>query len=482
MKKSFFLVLLLSSCSIDYKKPTIIKPPEQFLEAGVTWSEAKPNANFDGGKWWKIYNDPYLNKLIDEFNRNNQSVISAEYAYKSALELITQARAAYFPTVNGTKAITRQTDPTNPSSNATNYISSNTSSFALTSSWQLDVFNRNKYTVGVQEATALGSKNNWIYTKLSSQTSLAQSYFGLRALDKVQKYLNLIVEKNLAGLKYEENRYKAGIDNELTYLGYKNSYQSSLQAMQNNIISRQQYQHAIAVLIGESPSSFVIEPNYETNLSSTTIPLILPSKLIERRPDVAQAENQVMQANAQIGVNKSAFFPQFNMVSTATWSNALHAGALFTMPQFIWSVGPQLSATLFDGGSRSAQVKSAEQTYLSQVAAYRNTVLSAFQSVEDQLVTIKYLNEQIKALQELVNSAQRSLKLTNNQYKQGIVDNYAVLTAEIALYNAIMGLVNTQSLEKSAEITLIKNLGGGWQQDDSKVDFRHLNKTIENLP
>lgn len=407
--------------------------------------------------------------MIEKFNRNNQSVISAEHAYKSAFALIKQAEAAYYPTINATKAITRQTEPTNPVVNTTTYITNNSNSIALTSSWQIDVFNRTKYAVGVQEAEALGSKNNWIYTKLSSQTSLAQSYFGLRALDKVQKYLDLIAQKNLAGLKYEENRYKAGVDNELTYLGYKTSYQSSLQAMQNNVIARQQYQHAIAVLVGESPSSFVIKPDYETNLNPITIPLILPSELIERRPDVAQAENQVMQANAQIGVNESAYFPQFNLVNTATWSNVLHAGPLFNMPQFVWSFGPQLTASLFDGGNRSAQVKSAKQSYLSQVANYRNTVLSAFQSVEDQLVAIKYLDEQLKIMQELLNNAERSLQITKNQYKQGIVDNYSVLTAEIALYNAIVGLVNMQSLEKSAETTLIKNLGGGWQQSNHKI-------------
>ncbi len=474
MHKRLFILLLiiLSSCKTHhYTKPTTIETQTSFLEAGIMWKEAKPNANYDRGEWWKIYNDATLNDLEEKLKANNQSIISAEKAYRSSLALITQARSSYFPTISATQGLTRQRKQVEGSSNNPSYNHTSSQSITLSSSWELDVFNQTGYTVDSSVAQAEANKDNWIYTKLSQQTSLAQYYFEMRALDIDQKMLDDITIANKAALNYAENRYKSGVDDQLDLITYQNNYHSSLQAAQNNKITRQQYQHAIAVLIGQSPSSFTLAPVYTVNFAPVYVPLMIPSQLLERRPDVAQAENLVKQANAQIGIAKSAFFPALSLGASTTWnSQNNHYGPLFSMPQLLWSVGPQLALTLFDGGANFAYLKSIKLSYESQVASYRNTVLSAFQEVEDQLVAVKYLQNQVMQLQKNADNNKKNLKLTENKYKHGIVDYYQVLTAKINYYNSVKSLSDTQSLQKSAEISLIKAIGGGWIDNQEKKD------------
>lgn len=461
---AFFLYFGCSNIQ-KYKRPEIQgKLPDKFLEQGVEWKVARPNANYDRGDWWKIYNDSELNNLMVKLNSNNQTIANAYENYMSSKALVTQARSSYFPQLTAKQNYTRQREASQ--NDPSTYTHVNGQSLVLTPSWEIDLFNQIGFNVDSSKAQAEADKDNWIYTRLAQQTSLAQYYFELAALDVQQRLLDDIVEANLAALKYAENQIKSGVTDELTFLTYKNNYQTAVQSSENNKILRQQYQHAIAVLIGENPSSFVIKPTHNVNFNFVNIPVMLPSELVERRPDVAQAENLVKQANAQLGLSKVAFFPSFSYVGSVEWSRSGKYGPIFSLPDLIWSVGPQLSATLFDGGSLLAQKKSTEHTYRAQVASYKNTVLTAFQEVEDQLVAVKSYREQIEALEKISSNYKKNLQLTKNQYKHGIVDYYQVISAKINYYNSLINVSSNQSLEKTSEISLVKALGGGWQPSD----------------
>lgn len=485
MKKGLlilFLNVFVGCNSIqEYKRADVQSGlPETFLEEGVEWKRAQPNANYDRGEWWKIYNDPALNELMDKLNNNNQTIANAFETYKSSQALVWQARSSYFPQLTATQNYTRQREAS--ATEAGKYTHVNGQSLTLTPTWEIDLFNKTGFSVDADKALAESDKDNWIYTRLAQQTSLAQYYFEIAALDVDQKLLDDIVRANFAGLKYAENQMKSGITDELTLITYKNNYHTALQNAENNRINREQYQHAIAVLIGEQPSNFVIKPMYNVKFAPVYIPLMLPSQLIERRPDVAQAENLVKQANAQLGLAKVAYFPTFSYVGSIEWSRTKKYGPIFSLPDLIWSVGPQLSATLFDGGSLLAQKKSSEHTYKAQVASYKNTVLTAFQEVEDQLIAVRSYQKQVDYLHKVAQNNKRNLYLTENQYKQGIVDYYQVISARITYYNSLKSLSDNKSLEKTSEVSLIKALGGGWQEKDleEKGEDNKNNPKVKN--
>ncbi len=464
IKYLFILLLILPSCKMrDYTRPTTVAQvdlPSTFMEEGIEWKQAKPNANYDRGQWWKIYNDDVLSSLEEKLNSNNQTIISAEQTYKSSLELVKAARASYLPQITANQSFARERVQ---ATNGSDYSHTDSQSINLNASWEIDLFNVTGYTVDSDAAQAKTDQDNWIYTRLSQQSSLAQYYFEMRALDVDQKMLDNIVDSYKASVKYSENRVKSGISDQLELISFQNSYNTAIQNAENNKITRAQYQHAIAVLIGESPTTFRIKPEYNVNFSAVYVPLMLPSTLIERRPDVARAESLVKQANANLGLAEVAYFPVFSIVGSTTWNTVNNNyGPLFSMPQLLWSVGPQLAMTLFDGGAFIYQKKAAGHTYEAQVASYRSTVLTAFQEVEDQLVAVRYLKTQVEVLKKNVDNNKQNVVFTENQYKHGIVDYYSVLTAKINYYNAVKNLSDTQSIQKSAEVTLFKVLGGGW--------------------
>jgi NodT family efflux transporter outer membrane factor (OMF) lipoprotein len=473
-KYLILLFFLLGSCKMyEYNKPTSIadSAPETFLEEGIKWRQAKPNANYDRGEWWKMYNDATLNELEKKLNSNNQTIISAEQTYKSSLALVKVARSSYFPTINANQNLTRRRTQ---AENGIDYSHNNSQLIELSSSWELDVYNAIGYQVDSRDAQAQSDKNNWIYTRLSQQTSLAQYYFSMRALDINQRMLDNIVIANKSSLKYGENRAKSGVIDQLGLIPFQTSYYTAVKSAEDNKILRARYQHAIAVLIAESPSTFIIPANYNVDFSPIYVPLMLPSDLLERRPDVAQAENLVKQANANLGLVSVAYFPVLSIVGTAQWNTVNNNyGPLFSMPQLLWSVGPQLAMTLFDGGGFLYQKESAKYSYDSQVSSYRSTVLSAFQEVEDQLSSVKIYTEEIMALQKNVEYYKEGLDVTNNQYKQGIVDYNEVLTAQVDYYNAVIVSSSVKSLQKVSEITLIKVLGGGWTDEDKDKDKKN---------
>ncbi len=463
MIKKFFPILLLlcSNCSVgpDYQRPSIIKAPNVFTEAKIEWRKAKPNSDIDRGQWWKIYNDPILDNLEDELNNNNQSIAAAAYSYQSALALVEQERASYLPSITATPALSRQRS--NGDSSAKSKITSS-HSLGLNTSWELDIWG--KYDLIYDIAVAKAGNNELASTKLSSQASLAQYYFELRMLDKNQESLDEIelIHKEL--LAYNQSRYKAGIANQSDLLKAENNYQSAKAAASSNKASRAKYQHAIAALIGKAPSSFVLSPIKDYKIENIIIPLNVPSELLERRPDIAKAEKLIQQANAQVGSAKAAFFPSLSLAASTTLSgDGMHK--LLSMPNLMWSLGPEMSLALFDGGASKAQIKSARSQYESSVASYRQTILSAFAEVEEQLALLKSLEEQVILNDQNTANSKKTLAFIQNQYRSGIVDHAQILNAKLSYYSDSKTASDNLGLKRSAEIGLIKALGGGWKDE-----------------
>lgn len=456
--------LMLASCAVgpEYKKPEI-KTAEQYQELGIKWQHAKPNADIDRGEWWKIFYDPELDNLMVKLNASNQDIAAAAANYRQALALVDKARSAYFPTVSASNSITSQ--KTNEDSSATLATGKDTSSHSLgfSSSWEMDLWGSTRYTVASNIAQAQSNKADLASKTLSSQSSLAQYYFELRGADKIQELLDLSVEANRKILEYTKNNYKAGVMNEEDVLNAENSFQNSKSSSYNNKITRAQYQHAIAVLIGELPSNFKLNPvkNYQNH--NIEIPVSLPSELLERRPDIAQAEELVKQANAKVGIAETAFFPSLALNSSFTMSG-YGMGALTSMPNFVWAVGPQISLDIIDFGARSAQKKSTLAAYDQTVAWYRQTVLTAFSEVEDQLVSLNNLSKQVIALNKASKNSQKIFNINSKQYKAGTVDNKQLLNSKINYVNAEISAINAEILKRSSEISLIKALGGGWRR------------------
>lgn len=458
-----FFLFFVTGCATgpDYKKPKIDMIPDKFMETKIQWMQAKPNADIDRGEWWKIYKDKTLNELEDKLNKNNQNIISADHSHKAAIALVKQARASYLPSTSATYDVTKQREKV--SNNSASSKITKDHSLGLGASWELDLWGSIGYKVKANIASAEYSKADWASIKLSMQSSLAQYYFELRAADVNQKILDDIVKANEAVLTYNKNRYKAGMIDKGDVYNAQNNYHNAQTDSLNNQAYRSQYQHAIAVLVGESPSVFSLRNNKKNDDMEISVPLTIPSALLERRPDIAKSEKLVAQSNAQIGTAKTAFFPNLTLGASSNLSGS-GLGNLMSLPNLTWSVGPQIALGLFDGGSRLTQVENAKETYHANVAAYKQTVLSAFSEVEDQLSSLKNLQDQARLQKIISNNNMDILKQTNNQYDVGIIDYASVINAKITYLNSAKILSDTIKSKRLAEINLIKALGGGWKQ------------------
>lgn len=466
--RKLFLFVFLSSCAFgpEYKRPETIKEPSQYKEGQIEWKQTKSNKNIERGEWWKIYDEAFLNELENKLNKNNQDIISAQHAYKASLALVSQARASYLPVATGSANITKeQTEQTTNINNKsiTNTQIKKSHSLGFNTSWELDLWGSVGYNLKYNIAGAEASNANLGDIKLSMQASLAQYYFELKSLDKDQKLLDEITLANKKLLEYTKNRYKIGITSSIDIKNAENSLHTAEANASSNKATRLQYQHAIASLIGESPSSFEIKPFKRNDDINVLIPVTIPSELLEGRPDIIKAEKLVEQANAKIGSAIAAFFPSISLGANANLSGS-GLGNLLSMPNLTWSLGPQVNLALFDGGALLAQKKYTEESYQQTVASYRQTVISAFAEVEDQLSLLKSLNEQTELQKKNLINAKQILRYTFNQYNAGIVDSSSLLNAEVSFYNADKNYSDIIAQKRITEINLIKALGGGWKK------------------
>lgn len=458
-----FISLLLNACTVgpEYQRPQTLTVPE-FKEL-KGWAEARPRDDSIPDQWWQLFNDAYLNGLEQQVNLANQSIAQAEAQFRQAQALVQSSEAAALPTLNATATVNRFR-----AAGGQNVVVSgvrNLFGSALSVAWEPDLWGRVRRQVEASNNTAQANAATLQALKLSTQATLAQNYFQLRALDAQIKLLNDTITAYANNLIILQNRYQAGVIAKADVVQAETMLESTRAQAINLGIQRAQLEHAIALLMGNVPGQLSIKVS-PFNAAIPTVPLVLPSELLERRPDIAASERLVAAANAQIGVAKAAYYPRLNLAATdGTQSNTLVN--LFSTAANYWALGPAaLALPLFDGGVRHAQLVSAKENYHATVAAYRQIVLTSFKEVEDAISTLRILEQESQTQAKAVVLAQESVALTTNQYNAGTVSYMNVMTAQTAALTNEKIAVDLQGQRLNAAIQLIKALGGGWKSKD----------------
>jgi NodT family efflux transporter outer membrane factor (OMF) lipoprotein len=452
---------LMTACSVgpDYVRPTAVVPPVFKEMSG--WKVAQPRDNAGKGPWWEIFNDPQLNALEQQVNISNQNLAVAEAQFREARALAQAARAGYFPTITAGASATRSRTSGNLGSSTQSGSSLTDYFLGLDLSWELDVWGKVRRTVEAGRASAQASAADLEAIRLSTQAQLAQDYFQLATLDAQKQLLDATVSAYRKLLKLTENQYASGVASRANVLQAETQLKTTEAQAIDVGVQRAQLEHAIAVLIGKPASLFSI-PFTPLAALPPTIPVGVPSELLERRPDIAAAERSVAAANAQIGVAKAAYFPTV----TLSASGGFESSALsnwFTWPSRLWSVGPAISETLFDGGLRRAQNDQARAAYDASVAAYRQTTLTGFQEVEDNLAALRILEQEAGVQEEAVKAARQSVVFTTNQYRAGTASALDVINTQVTDLNNERSAITILGSRMTDSVQLISALGGGWR-------------------
>ncbi|MDD5247591.1 MAG: efflux transporter outer membrane subunit [Rhodocyclaceae bacterium] len=461
----FCISLLLAGCAVgpDYRRPDV-DTPAAYKEAG-TWKTAQPQDEAARGNWWEIYGDAALNALVPQVEVTNQNVRAAAAQYRQALALLGSARAAYYPTLTGDLTANRA-QGTSPSTTGATTVTPgapirNTVRPSLTASWEADVWGGIARNVEANESSAQASAADLQAALLSAQATLVQTYMQLRVNDAQQRLLGQTLTAYERSLEITRNRYEAGVAGRVDVAQAEAQLRSTQAQAIDLRAQRAQFEHAIAVLVGKAPANFTLAASAGLPALPAT-PGGLPSALLERRPDIAGAERRMAAANAQIGVAQAAFFPTLTLGASAGYQNSSFA-QLFTLPNRFWSIGPALALTLFDAGARSSQKEAAVAGYDKSVATYRQTVLAAFQEVEDNFAALRVLADEAEAQQAATRAAAEALELTENQYQAGTVSYLNVVTTQAAALAAARADLDVAGRRLVANATLLKALGGSWR-------------------
>jgi NodT family efflux transporter outer membrane factor (OMF) lipoprotein len=433
------------------------------------WKAARPNDAVVRGKWWETFNDPQLNELEGKVNSSNQNIAAAAANFLAARSLVRQARSQYFPTVIANPSIVNSRPSpaqfggleTGSSSGSGVAIKSYTDySLPFDASWEPDLWGRVRSGVRANVFAAQASAADMQDVRLSEQAELAVDYYELRAQDSLKQIFDSTVIAYQETLDLTESQYRAGLSSDEA-VAEAEAQLKAAQAQDSNLgILRAQYEHAIAVLIGEPASTFSLPPQgLETK--PPAIPIGVPSELLERRPDIAATERAMAQANAQIGIAQAAYYPNVVLSASGGLGNTSITD-WFTWPSRFWSVGPSLAETIFDAGLRRATVQQFQANYDQTVANYRQTVLTAFQQVEDNLAALRILSQTIDQQDAAVEAAARSLREAEVRYKAGVDPYLNVIVAQTILLNDQQAAVNFRMQQMVASVQLIKALGGGW--------------------
>jgi NodT family efflux transporter outer membrane factor (OMF) lipoprotein len=460
--KKLLICLLLSGCTVgpDYVRPSI-KAPAAFKE----WKPAKPGDEIPKGKWWEAFHDPNLDRLEEQVNISNQTILQAEAQYRQALANADAASAALFPTLNANVGGSRSHySALVPLSNPTQSISGSTRSIynmALNASWEPDIWGGLRRAAEAGRANAQASEKYLESVRLSTGATLAQDYFLLRISDDEISLLEKAAGKYERYLAIVTNQYHAGYAASSDVDAARTQLKSAQSQAIDLHVARAQYEHAIAALLGKAPAEFSIKPA-KVDYFIPEVPAGIPSQLLERRPDIAQSERLVAAANAQIGVAESAFFPSLS-ISSSTGYQSTSFASWTTAPMRTWSLGPAAAMTLFNGGLFMAQTNAAIAGYDAAVASYRQTVLSGFQEVEDNLAALKILKDEDGTQKEAVSYAVKSAKVAFNQYRAGTVSYLNVITSQETALSSEKTEMDLTGRRMTACVTLIKAIGGGWQ-------------------
>jgi NodT family efflux transporter outer membrane factor (OMF) lipoprotein len=446
-------LLMLSGCTVgpDYIKPAAIVPA-QYKEA-KGWKLGTPRDDFAKGDWWKLFHDPLLNELEAQVSVSNQTLKADEANYREAQALIAEARAQLFPTLSF--------DPSYARSSVTGTMVTAQAS----ASWTIDLWGKIRRTIESQVAGAQASAADLANATLSMQSALATAYFELRETDSLHDLLDDTVAQYKRSLDITQNQYSAGTAARSDVITAQAQLLAAEAQEINTGVARGQDEHAIAILMGRPPAGLSI-PHAKLADSVPGIPLRVPSTLLERRPDIAAAERTMQENNALIGVQIAGYYPDVTLSGLAgVVGNPFKGGFGATNP--MWSYALSITQTLFNGGLTAAQVEAARDTYQSSVATYRQTVLTAFQQVEDQLVAIRVLAKEAGVQVEAVKAAEQAVQIAINEYRAGTQNFTTVVTAEATALADEEALLTTREQRVLAAVTLIVALGGGW--DEAKL-------------
>jgi len=476
--------LSLAGCTVGpkYHPPaaTVQAPPLNYKELPTEsqnasdWKVAQPEDAMLHGKWWEIYNDPELNALEEQLNINNQNIKQAFENFMEARTLIAQARSQLYPTVGTTPTYTRSRSSANlgntsgsasSGGNGTSTTPGQASSLSILPfevSWEPDLWGKVRNTIHEYQYDAQLNAADLENERLAEQASLAAYFFELRGQDALQKIYDDTVAADKKTVELNLARYETGVDDQISLLEAEIALQNAEAAGTNLGIARAQYEHAIAVLIGTTPSSFSI-PVKPLNASPPPVPVGVPSQLLERRPDIAASERNMAAANAQIGIATAAYYPNLTLTAEAGFESSALKN-LLTWPSRFWSVGPSISETIFDAGLRRATVNQYLAVYNADVAGYRQTVLIAFQQVEDYLAAERILSKQIQQQQQAEQSAEQYFKLALARFEIGVDQYLNVLVAQTTLLSDQQQLASLRTQAMTASVQLVEALGGGWDR------------------
>ena len=459
-------VAMLSACAVgpDYQRPQTAQIARYKEAEG--WRQANPSDSLARGAWWELYGDQQLNGLIEKLNNANQTVAQSEAQYRQAQALVRSARGAFYPSVDLSLGKTRSSQGTGSSSSSLSSSSSgirDTYNAQLGVSWEADIWGKLRRGLQADEASAQASFADLAAMRLSQQSELVQNYLQLRVIDQQKRLLEATVAAYERSLKMTQNQYRAGVSGRDAVAQAQTQLKSTQADLVDLIWQRAQFENAIAVLTGQAPANFDIAET-QTIPNLPQVPLNLPSQLLERRPDIASAERSVIAANANIGVAKAAYYPDLSLSLSGGYSSST-SNDLISLPNRFWSVGPKLNLPLFDGGIRSAEVDRTEAVYDQTVAKYRQTVLDGFREVENYLVQLKVYEDEAAVRQEALDAARDSLRLTENQYKAGLIAYIDVVVVQATALSNERNVLNILQNRLIASVQLIAALGGGWDGD-----------------
>lgn len=435
--------------------------PDRFKEL-KGWKIATPIDTLDRGPWWSVYKDQRLNELLPQVEISNQNVAAAAAAYEQARALIREAQANLFPTLTGGYSDTRSFSGPNVPQTVGQGLSPYTTIYnpQIAGSWAPDVWGKVRRQIESSVAAAQVNAADLANAKLSAQATLVVAYFNLATTDSLRALFDKTIADYKRTLEIVRNQHTTGVVSHADEDAVNTQLLNTQALATNTALQRAQFEHAIAVLIGRPPAELTIARRLLAQ-HIPTIPVAVPSLLLERRPDIAAAERQMQEQNALIGVAVAAYYPNISLSGAIGFSSSI-APLPFNVANAVWSLGASASETLFDGGLRGAQVDAARAAYWQSVALYRQTVLTAFQQVEDQLSAIRVLTRQLKQANDAVSSARSWVSSYMDQYRIGVVDLTTLLYAQSTLLSSEQSALAVRQSLFTASVTLIAALGGGW--------------------
>jgi outer membrane protein, multidrug efflux system len=477
---SLTALAIVTGCKVgpEYKRPEATTIPAAY--AGVTnasltnvgatngWKVAAPQAQIPKGTWWAIFDDPELNQLEVQASAANQQLKVAVARFAEARAQMDVTRAGLFPNISVSSSFVRERSSANTPSTITGLAHGTSATFddfyvPLSLGYELDLWGRVRRSVESARAQAQASADDLETIKLMIQAEVAVDYFTLRALDAQKAVLTSSVEVFTKSLQLTRNLRAGGAVSDLDVAQSETVLKTTQAQLPAVMLQRTQFEHALALLVGQPASTFRVS-EHALSTAPPLVPAGLPSELLERRPDISAAERRMAAANASIGVAKAAFFPTVQLNGLAGFES-LNAGSLFNWSSRLWAVGPSVTLPLFEGGKLRAGLRFAQASYDEMVAAYRQSVLTAFSDVEDSLAAQTLLANQYATESDALVAARKQLEIVNNQYRDGLITYLEVATAESTALNVEFNATALRGQQLVAAVTLVKSLGGGWQEN-----------------